>query len=82
MLSGCLTTWSLANVPTFVPAHAFEILLVVSFFLIHPWDDGRRVRIAARRSPPLVAVAVIVVAAALAFAVGSQSSNQFIYFEF
>ena len=82
MLSGSLTTWSLAHAPTFVPAHAFEIILVASFFLIHPWDDGRRVRIAARRTPPLIAVAVITVAAALAFAVGSQSSGQFIYFEF
>jgi alginate O-acetyltransferase complex protein AlgI len=82
MLSGCLFKWSLANASTFLSDHAFELVLTVGFFLLHPWDDGRRIRIAARRFPPPVVCTVVAVAFVLAFSIGSQSSGQFIYFEF
>jgi alginate O-acetyltransferase complex protein AlgI len=82
MLSGCLFTWSLADASTFLPEHAFELVLIAGFLLLHPWDDGRRIRIAARKSPPLVVCTVMAVACILAFSIGSQSSGQFIYFEF
>jgi len=82
ILSGCLFSWSFANASTFLTAHAFELTLIVGFFLLHPWDDARRVRIAARKAPPLVAYTVMAVACVLAYSIGSQSSGQFIYFEF
>lgn len=82
ILSGCLFTWSFTNASTFLTAHAFELTLIVCFFLLHPWDDARRVRIAARRGPPLVVCTVMAVTCVLAYAIGSQSSGQFIYFEF
>jgi len=66
----------------FVAAHAFETALVVAFLLLHPFDDGRRVRILARRLPPVVVAALIVAGFALAIAIGADSPAQFIYFEF
>jgi alginate O-acetyltransferase complex protein AlgI len=82
VLSGCLFSWSFAGASTFLTAHAFELTLIVGFFLLHPWDDARRVRIAARKAPPLVVCTVMAVACVLAYSIGSQSSGQFIYFEF
>lgn len=82
ILSGCLFSWSSANASTFLTAHAFELTLIVGFFLLHPWDDARRVRIAARKAPPLVVCTILAVACVLAYSIGSESSGQFIYFEF
>lgn len=82
VLAGCLGTWSLTNATTFLLEHMFQVTLIVCFFLLHPWDDGRRVRILAKRSPPLVVCVVLAMACILAFAIGSRSSEQFIYFEF
>jgi alginate O-acetyltransferase complex protein AlgI len=82
MLRGCLGGASFAHASEFLQGHLFEVALVLAFFLLHPWDDGRRVRIVAKRSPPAVVGVVIAVVFILALAMGVGDSAQFIYFEF
>jgi alginate O-acetyltransferase complex protein AlgI len=82
VLNGCLGGASFDNAAAFLGAHLFEGALILAFFLIHPWDDGRRVRIMAKRLPPIVVVALILVAFVLVIAIGAESPAQFIYFEF
>ena len=62
--------------------HLFEGALILAFFLIHPWDDGRRIRIMARTLPPVVVGAIILMGFVLVIAIGAESPAQFIYFEF
>jgi alginate O-acetyltransferase complex protein AlgI len=82
VLNGCLGGASFDNAAAFLGAHLFEGVLIIAFFLIHPWDDGRRVRIMAKTLPPVVVVALILVAFVLVIAIGAESPAQFIYFEF
>jgi alginate O-acetyltransferase complex protein AlgI len=82
MLRGCLGGAPWVNTARFAAEHVFEIVLMIGFFLSHPWDDARRVRIAARTLPPTVVAAAIAMSVLLVIAIGSGSSAQFIYFEF
>jgi D-alanyl-lipoteichoic acid acyltransferase DltB (MBOAT superfamily) len=82
MLYGCLGGASFENTAGFIKEHVFEIALMIAFFLSHPWDDGRRVRIMARTHPPIVVGAVIAMGVLLVIAIGSESPAKFIYFEF
>jgi alginate O-acetyltransferase complex protein AlgI len=82
ILKGCLGGATFENAPGFIAGHIFEVVLILAFFLIHPWDDGRRIRILAKKSQPIVAGAVILMGALLVFAIGTESSSEFIYFEF
>ena len=50
VLKGCLGGASFEGAATFIAAHLFEGVLILAFFLIHPWDDGRRVRIMAKNT--------------------------------
>jgi alginate O-acetyltransferase complex protein AlgI len=82
MLKGCLGGASAGNAAEFVTGHLFEIALVLTVFVIHPWDDPRRIRIAAKILPPAVVGSVVLIALVLAVAVGARTSSEFIYFEF
>ena len=82
MLHGCLGGASFANAADFARGHLFEGALILAFFLTHPWDDGRRIRIMARALPPLVVTAIILMGFVLVIAIGAESPAQFIYFEF
>ena len=82
VLKGCLGGASFEGATTFIAAHLFEGVLILAFFLIHPWDDGRRVRIMAKTLPPAVVGAIILTGFVLAIAIGAESPAQFIYFEF
>jgi alginate O-acetyltransferase complex protein AlgI len=82
VLNGCLGGASFDNAAAFLGAHLFEDALILTFFLIHPWDDGRRVRIMAKTLPPFVVVALMLMAFVLVIAIGAESPAQFIYFEF
>jgi len=82
MLHGCLGGAPFRNTAGFVREHLFESLLMLAFFMSHPWDDGRRVRIMVRTRPPIVVVAVVAVGVLLVMAIGSDSPAKFIYFEF
>ena len=82
VLHGCLGGASFENATGFLASHLFESVLIVAFFLIHPWDDGRRVRIMAKKLPPAVVGSIILLGFVLVIAVGAESPAQFIYFEF
>jgi alginate O-acetyltransferase complex protein AlgI len=82
VLNGCLGGASFDNAAAFLGAHLFEGALILAFFLIHPWDDGRRIRIMAKTLPPVVVVALMLVAFVLVIVIGAESPAQFIYFEF
>ena len=82
VLHGCLGGASFANAADFARGHLFEGALILAFFLTHPWDDGRRIRIMARALPPLVVTAIILMGFVLVIAIGAESPAQFIYFEF
>jgi alginate O-acetyltransferase complex protein AlgI len=82
VLHGCLGGASFENAAAFIGGHLFEGALIVAFFLIHPWDDGRRVRIMAKKLPPAVVGAIILMGFVLVIAIGAESPAQFIYFEF
>ena len=62
LLNGCLGGASLDNAAGFLGGHVFEGALIVAFCLIHPWDDGRRVSIMVKTLPPIVGVALILMA--------------------
>lgn len=82
VLKGCLGAASFENAGSFIRGHLFEGVLILAFFLIHPWDDGRRIRIMAKTLPPAVVGAIILMGFVLALAIGAESPAQFIYFEF
>jgi alginate O-acetyltransferase complex protein AlgI len=66
----------------FVSAHAFEILLLALFFLLHQFDDHRRVRIAAARLRPEILWPGLAALWAISITVSQGSSAKFIYFDF
>lgn len=70
------------DLSSFFLHHGFECLLIGLFFLVHPWDDTRRVTIATRKLGPRASVAIIVVLLVLATAFGMNGTTQFIYFDF
>jgi alginate O-acetyltransferase complex protein AlgI len=82
VLHGCLGGASFENAAAFITGHLFECALILAFFLIHPWDDGRRLRIMTKKLPPMVVAAMILAGFVLVIAIGAESPAQFIYFEF
>jgi alginate O-acetyltransferase complex protein AlgI len=63
-------------------AHLFEISLMIVFFVLHRYDDHRRVKIATRRMRPEILWPILVAFWALAITVSQGSSAKFIYFDF
>ena len=66
----------------FVAANAFVLLLMAVFFLAHPFDDHRRIRIAARSLRPEIFWPVILLLWVLAITVSQGNAAKFIYFDF
>jgi hypothetical protein len=67
---------------TVLGANAFVALLVAIFFLVHRFDDHRRVKVAVRRLRPEILWPIILVLWVLAITVSQGSSAKFIYFDF
>jgi len=66
----------------FFNAHVFESLLMALFFVLHRYDDHRRIRIAAARLRPEILWPLLLAGWALAITVSQGSSAKFIYFDF
>ena len=62
--------------------HAFVLLLIAIFLLSHPFDDHRRIRVAARYLRPEILWPIVVSLWILAITVSQGSSAKFIYFDF
>jgi alginate O-acetyltransferase complex protein AlgI len=71
-----------AGSPQFLNAHVFETLLMALFFVLHRYDDHRRIRIAAARLRPEILWPLLLAGWALAITVSQGSSAKFIYFDF
>jgi len=82
IIAGSLGGAAIGNLGTFLSAHLFECCLLVVFFLAHPWDESRRLRVIARKAPKPIVAGVVAAAIAISIAIGVGSSAQFIYFEF
>jgi alginate O-acetyltransferase complex protein AlgI len=80
ILSGVAGSW--VGTADYISAHVFEILLIVVFFVLHKYDDNRRIRIAAMRLRPEILWPGLVALWAIAITVSQGSSAKFIYFDF
>ena len=65
-----------------VSANAFALLLIVVFFLVHRFDDPRRVKAAGRFVRPEILWPVLVALWLVAITISQGSSAKFIYFDF
>ncbi|PLW76571.1 MBOAT family O-acyltransferase [Cohaesibacter celericrescens] len=63
-------------------SHAFQISLIILFFLLHPWDDNRRVIAACRLLGTRLTMGLIIMGLVLSITVGINGTTQFIYFDF
>lgn len=70
------------NLSGFASAHAFVILLVVVFFVLHRFDDLRRVKAMARYMRAEILWPILLLAWMLAITISHGSSAKFIYFDF
>jgi D-alanyl-lipoteichoic acid acyltransferase DltB (MBOAT superfamily) len=70
------------NLGGFASGHAFVILLVVVFFVLHRFDDLRRVKAMARYLRPEMLWPMLLLAWMLAITISHGSSAKFIYFDF
>jgi alginate O-acetyltransferase complex protein AlgI len=66
----------------YLSAHVFDLLLLALFFVLHRFDDHRRIRIAARRLRPEILWPALAALWAIAITVSQGSSAKFIYFDF
>jgi alginate O-acetyltransferase complex protein AlgI len=79
---------ALLNHPTWVQFsdtignNIFPAILLGLFFVSHPFDDNRRVKIAARRLRPEIIWPIIMLGWIAAITVSQGSSSKFIYFDF
>jgi D-alanyl-lipoteichoic acid acyltransferase DltB (MBOAT superfamily) len=65
-----------------VSANAFVLLLIVVFFLVHQFDDPRRVKAAGRFVRPEILWPVLVALWLVAITISQGISAKFIYFDF
>ncbi len=70
------------DINTFLPGHAFVLLLLLVFLLTHRFDSHARLRLAVRRLPRKIVWPVLLGLWALAITVSQGSSANFIYFDF
>jgi len=68
--------------PAFIGGSYFPLFLIVAFFLLHPFDDYRRIKWEVRRLRPEIAWAIIICLWVLAITISQGSSANFIYFDF
>jgi alginate O-acetyltransferase complex protein AlgI len=72
--------WS--ALPDFAAANVFTLTLIVVFFLLHRFDDHRRIKLIVRRWRREIIWPVIALGWILAITVSQGSSAKFIYFDF
>jgi alginate O-acetyltransferase complex protein AlgI len=60
----------------------FELLLLVVFFCLHPFDSTARVRLAVRRVPAVILWPALLLGWILAIVLSQGSSAKFVYFDF
>jgi alginate O-acetyltransferase complex protein AlgI len=86
-----ITAWRVATGPFIAPSgnlidfifkYGFQIALLIFFFLIHPWDDHRSIRLVKQRMPKVLYLPVVLLIFLLAITVSEGSSAKFIYFDF
>jgi alginate O-acetyltransferase complex protein AlgI len=77
-----VTTGSWAGAAAYYSQHTFEILLIVVFFLLHRYDDHRRIRVLAARLRPEILWPALAVLWVVAMTISHGSSAKFIYFDF
>jgi alginate O-acetyltransferase complex protein AlgI len=73
---------TLGDPARFFSAHAFHLALLAVFFLAHPFDDHRRIRLFVRRAPAALYWPAIAFLWVLAITISTGSSAKFIYFDF
>ena len=66
----------------FAAEHVFVLLLIGVFFLLHRFDDHRRVRVAVRFVRPEIMWPMLIVLWIIAITISQGSSAKFIYFDF
>jgi alginate O-acetyltransferase complex protein AlgI len=66
----------------FLKANAFAVAMILLALALHRLDDHRRIRIAIRRLPAMIAGAVLMALWVLAIAISAGNSGSFIYFDF
>jgi len=77
--------WSAVSGPVFVTfagRNVFVLALMSIFFLVHRYDDHRRVRVAVRYLRPEVFWPIVILLWIVAVTVSQGSSAKFIYFDF
>jgi hypothetical protein len=82
MLHASIAGSGWADVNAFAAKNAFVLLLVGIFFIVHRFDDHRRVKLAARYVRPEVFWPVLILFWIIAITVSQGSSAKFIYFDF
>jgi alginate O-acetyltransferase complex protein AlgI len=82
ILGALVTTRGWDGALGFAAANAFVLLLIAVFFLAHPFDDHRRIRIAVRYLRAEIFWPVILLLWVLAITVSQGNAAKFIYFDF
>jgi alginate O-acetyltransferase complex protein AlgI len=67
---------------SYLSAHVATLMLIGAFFLLHPIDDHRRIRLALRRVRGELIWPAVALMWILAITVSQGSSTKFIYFDF
>jgi alginate O-acetyltransferase complex protein AlgI len=82
VLAALVTGGGWSSATTFLAGNLFVVCLVVGFFLIHPFDDHRRIKVVVRYVRPEILWPIILVLWVIAITVSQGSSAKFIYFDF
>ena len=82
MLAAVVTGGGWANVGAFAAGHLFVLSLTAVFFLMHRYDDHRRIKLVVRKLRPEILWPALILLWALAVTVSQGSSAKFIYFDF
>jgi alginate O-acetyltransferase complex protein AlgI len=82
MLSASVIGGGWSDAAPLLQRHLFVVVLMVAFFLVHRFDDHRRIRIAARSLRPEILWPMLVLLWIIAITVSQGSSAKFIYFDF
>jgi alginate O-acetyltransferase complex protein AlgI len=82
MLAAPVSGGGWADAGPFLRRNLFVLSLLVAFFLVHRFDDHRRIRLAVRRLRAEILWPAIVLLWIIAITVSEGSSAKFIYFDF
>jgi alginate O-acetyltransferase complex protein AlgI len=73
---------SWAEAANYAAANTSSLMLLATFGILHPFDDHRRIKLAARRVRPELIWPLVVLLWILAMTLSHGSSGKFIYFDF